>query len=229
MPHIRSAAPRRRRSLFVLGLLGLLAIAGCGRYQDTREVYDDTAGERAAAHRDLRTEATGFAVSRLGTPRTTTDASCSARPKSALFGTDTVSCTATRSVAYGFGDVDASPDELWDAERSAVRAVVDDLDRSGWDRTEWGRQLDQSLADRSYDPYPVHNLTDAKDPVSVRLFLLDRRWHESDELYEEAEPFARTLDDGESGAVVVVVFSKSYVSTDCDECAFSEPTTYPTP
>ncbi|MQA77285.1 MAG: hypothetical protein GEV10_02190 [Streptosporangiales bacterium] len=134
-----------------------------------------------------------------------------------------------RSVAYRVGDADASPDVLWAAERSAMKDVVDDLDRAGWERTEWGAQLDQSLADRNYDPYPVYNSTEAKDPVSVRLYLIDRRWHQPGELYDEAQPFAAMLDNSESGALVVVVFTETYLRADCGECTDHEPTTYPSP
>lgn len=212
----------------MLGMLCLIVLTGCGsRYHDAREAYEQTADERAAAHRELRNEAAGFSVPRLGMPRTTSDARCTARPMDRIFGSDTVHCTATRAVAYRVGDADASPDALWDAEKAAVEDVVDDLDRSGWERNEWGPQLDQSLADRSYDPYPVYNGTDAKKPVDARLVLLDRRWHRSDELYDEMQPFARMLDDRESGAVVVVVLTTTYFSSDCDDCAFREPTTYP--
>lgn len=221
----------RWAAILVTGALCLSAAVGCGpgtEYDDARDAYQKSAEERAAADKQLKAETAKLSIPQLGTPTTASYARCSATPARKIGASHTVQCVAQRSVAYRVGKADASPDALWTAEKSAVQTVIDHLDQAGWDRAEWGEQLDQSLENRDYNPYPVSNRTEAKEPVDAGIYLIDRRWHEPTGAYEDGAKFAATLDGDDAGALVVVVFRDAYLTdATCDDCADREPTAWP--
>lgn len=213
-------------------LVCALLTTGCAmgyEYDDARDAYASTAEDRAAAAKRLRSEAAKLEVGELGEPVRSSSAECEAGPQTTIGGTDTVSCDVDLWLVYTGEPDGTAPDTVWAAEKTAVRALVAGLDAAGWREAQWGPQLEQSMADPSYNPYPLYNGTAAKEPVDVNLHLTDRHTHRQ---YPESSFFRtpstfRPSDD--APFKVAVQFRYTYlVEASCEDCYDKSPTSWPT-